>query len=289
MQLNGGNSSDSNAGCGDQIASYAWTIDGTISLSGPTPTLNTAVNPLSVGVHGVSLTVTDTFGATSTVSTVVTVRPALVSIEVNPSIATIGVGGQPSFQAIGHFNDGSTALLPSGGTGGGGGGQGPAFWSMHLTPGLNIDACATPQYPASMFPGGISIHGFTPDTSGAVHTTWSTSTPVVHFDGTITPAEVNLTLTCAEASAALGSLHATWTGLRYEGTATFNGGATTSQVSITGWSHKAPKPTGRFGLAAVSFGGKVFTIGGVEGSCGNIVPCSLIGPSTTVESYRPDH
>jgi N-acetylneuraminic acid mutarotase len=287
VQLNGGNSSDSNAGCGDQIASYAWTIDGTISLSGPTPTLNTAVNPLSVGVHGVSLTVTDTFGATSTSSTVVTVRPTLVSIEVNPSIATIGVGGQPSFQAIGHFNDGSTALLPSGVTGGGGSGQGPAFWSMHLTPGLNIDACATSQYPASMFTGGISIHGFTPDTSGAVHTTWSTSTPVVHFDGTITPAEVNLTLTCAEASAAIGSLHATWTGLRYEGTATFNGGATTSQVSITGWSHKAPKPTGRFGLAAVSFGGKVFAIGGVEGSCGDIVPCSLIGPSTTVESYNP--
>ena len=49
VQLNGAQSSDPNASCGDSIVNYAWTIDGTIHLSGPNPTLNTAVNALSAG------------------------------------------------------------------------------------------------------------------------------------------------------------------------------------------------------------------------------------------------
>src|SRR5204863_4945 len=54
---------------------YAWSIDnGAITLTGATPTLTAAqVSALGAGPHNVSLTVTDSFGATAPASTTLTI------------------------------------------------------------------------------------------------------------------------------------------------------------------------------------------------------------------------
>jgi PKD repeat protein len=87
ITLNGSSSFDPNVNCGDSIVSYAWTIDGTIHLSGPSPTLSTAINPLTIGSHPISLIVTDTFGLTSTATTTVNVTQ-------NRPVLTLKVNGQ---------------------------------------------------------------------------------------------------------------------------------------------------------------------------------------------------
>jgi PKD repeat protein len=233
--------------------------------------LDTALNPLTVGSHNVSLTVTDTFGATSTVSTVVNVQRVLVSIEVTPAMATIGLGGQQSFQAIGHYNDGSTQVLSSD-NGGGGGGSGPPLWQVHFGSGpgqgLNVDACTTPQYPS--VPGGYSSQVFAADqsTGTIIPTVWSPSTPIVQVNGTITPAapggQVVATLTCTTPGVpATGSIAATWSvsQSRYIGTFTDFAGHTGS-VTITGWSPQAAMPTRRFSFGAATVNGLAYAIGG---------------------------
>lgn len=75
LALNGSASSDPNTSCDDSIVSYHWNIgNGTYILTGATPALSAAqVNTLGVGTHSVQLTVTDTFGATGTASTTLTV------------------------------------------------------------------------------------------------------------------------------------------------------------------------------------------------------------------------
>jgi hypothetical protein len=284
VQLNGGNSSDPNTSCGDHILSYAWTIDGTVHLSGPTASLNTAVNGLSVGPHNVSLTVTDSFGAISTASASLNVSRVLVSIAVTPSSATVhpNQGGQ-QFTATGTFSDGSTQILQSGGHGGSGGGPSAAHWNIHFTPMIAVSACATAQYPA---PIDYSSQAFTPDsTTGAFQEIWSVSTPVLEVSGLLTPTQVTQTLRCTTPSlTTAGEISATWTGTRYEGTFSFGG--STGQVSITGWSSKMPMPSPRAGLGAAFVDGKVYAVGGVGGNCDGVTPCDF-GPLRTVESYDP--
>ncbi|MEO8681553.1 MAG: kelch repeat-containing protein, partial [Vicinamibacterales bacterium] len=388
VQLNGSNSSDSNVSCGDTIVSYAWTIDGTIHLSGPNPTLDTAVNALSAGSHPVSLQVTDSFGAIGTSSTTVNVQAVLVSISVSPSAITLSPGQNQTFQAIGHFSDGSTQMLQSGGGGSGPGGsiwnvnfgpgigldpvtcgllgQGNYFgseviavdpstgavlpttwepgnplvqvvggqltssqvsftvtcttsaasasfsatwngqayagtftgsggqsaavtispqasggniygqtspnWSLQFVSQINVSPCATAQYPA---PISYSSQGFT-DNQGAIHETWSVSTPVMTADGSITPTTVALTLGCTNGQAT-GTINAQWTGTRYDGTFSFNGGASTGAVSITGWSAKAPMLAPRFSLTAATVNGIVYAMGGVSPG----------GWPSSVEAYDP--
>ena len=387
VQLNGAQSSDPNAACGDSIVSHAWTIDGTIHLTGPNPTLNTAVNALSAGSHTVSLQVTDSFGAIGTASTTVNVQAVLVSISVSPSAMTLSPGQNQTFQAIGHFSDGTTRVLPSGNGGGPGGGslwnvnfapgiglnpvtcgvsgQGnyfnseviaadpstgtiiptiwepanplvqvasgqvtasqinftvmcttssapgsfsaawngqayvgtftgagqsaavtispytsggnngpnPPQWSIQfVSPSIDVSVCATAQSPA---PISFSSQALI-DRNGAIHETWSPGTPVVTADGTITPSNVALTIACTN-GAATGTIGAQWTGTRYDGTYSFNGGASTGSVSITGWSAKAPMATPRFSLAAAAVNGIVYAMGGV-------------GPgawASSVEAYNP--
>jgi N-acetylneuraminic acid mutarotase len=190
----------------------------------------------------------------------------LTSISVSPSAATISPGQNQSFQAIGHFSDGSTQVLPSGGNGGGGGGGGggtgpnPPSWQLHFAaPGIDVSACATAEHPA---PLGFSSQGFS-DVNGGVHETWSPGTPVVTADGTIDAADVFLALACTD-GAATGTINAHWTGTRYAGSFSFNGGASTGQVSITGWSPQAPMPTRRFSHGAATANGLVYAIGGVN-------------------------
>ena len=265
VQLNGALSSDSNASCGDSIVSYAWTIDGTIHLTGPNPALNTSVNALSAGSHTVSLQVTDTFGATATASTTVNVQAVLVSISVSPSAVTMGPGQNQMFQALGHFSDGSTRMLPSGSSGGGGGGGGtsgpnPPRWSIQfVSSSINVSACATAQSPAPITFDTQALN----DRNGTIQETWSPGTPVVTVGGTINAANVALTIACTNGSAT-GTINAQWTGTRYDGTFSFNGGASAGTVSITGWSVKASLPAPRFSLAAATVNGIVYAMGGVS-------------------------
>ena len=73
LTLDGTASSDPDAAAGDSIVSYAWTI-GTLTKTGATPALSAAeITELGLGSHTVSLTVTDTFGATNTATTTLTV------------------------------------------------------------------------------------------------------------------------------------------------------------------------------------------------------------------------
>jgi len=286
VTLNGGGSSDPNAGCGDSIVTYEWTIDGTLHLTGASPTLDTATNPLSTGSHNLTLTVTDEFGAIGNASTTINVQKVLVSIAVTPTTVTLQRGQQQQFTATGTFSDGSTEQLMSGNNGGGGGGGGGFFgpgelqWQIQFHPGGDFSACSTPQYP--IVGGGWSSQNLLPH-NGEVHMTWSPGTPVVNVDGTVTLNDVALTVACTN-GAASGTIEATWTGTRYEGVLFFNG-AMQGNVSITGWSRKTDLPSGRFGLTAAAVNGRVYAIGGVGGSCSGS-PCPYF-PLPNVDVYDP--
>jgi N-acetylneuraminic acid mutarotase len=204
-----------------------------------------------VGTTTITITAYDAAGNSAvTAFNVTVVQKTLVSISVSPSSASIAPGQNQTFQAIGHFSDGTTQTLPSGNGGSGGGvvtGPSNPAWSVQMTPPIDVNACATPQFPGPLnFPSqGILDQG------GVIHTTWSPGTPVVNVDGTITASNVNLTLTCTNNPAA-GSITATWNGTRYVGAYSFNAGASIGSVSITGWSQQAPMPATRFSLAAAS-------------------------------------
>jgi hypothetical protein len=72
--FDGSDSFDPNAAAGDYIVSYQWLIEGTYLLDGPAPLLTAAqVDVLGLGTYNVSLTVTDTFGATGSMSTILTI------------------------------------------------------------------------------------------------------------------------------------------------------------------------------------------------------------------------
>jgi PEGA domain-containing protein len=91
-------------------------------------------------------------------------------------------------------------------------------------PGLDVSACGL------IIPGlGFSSQGFNADLSGVFHEVWSTSTPVVQVDGTLTPAGLSATLRCLS-TAATGTISATPSGPDYLGTATLSG--TTASIRI---------------------------------------------------------
>ena len=98
---------------------------------------------------------------------------------------------------------------------------------------------------------------------------------------TITAANVNLTLLCTN-NTTTGSITAAWTGTRYQGTYSFNGGASTGSVSITGWSPQAPMPATRFSHAAASVNGNVYVFGG--GNPGQPSPALKYVPGTNTWS-----
>jgi hypothetical protein len=97
LLLNGTASSDADASCGDSIVSYSWLINGTIAASGPTPTVAAAqLAGLPIGTPvPVRLTVTDTFGATNSASTTVTVNAPATTTSLVATPSTVGV-----FQAV---------------------------------------------------------------------------------------------------------------------------------------------------------------------------------------------
>src|SRR6266850_1801292 len=77
VMLDGRGSSDPDAAYGDAIVRYDWLVGGTIALTGATPQLSAAqVSLLGAGLHGVQLTVGDTFGLTGTTSSTLTVNAA---------------------------------------------------------------------------------------------------------------------------------------------------------------------------------------------------------------------
>jgi N-acetylneuraminic acid mutarotase len=275
VQLNGTGSSDSIAPCGDSIVNYAWTIDGSIQLSGPNPTLDLAANNLAAGSHSVLLRVTDEFGATGTSSTTLNVNAVLVSVAVSPSTASLSIGQNQTFQAIGHYSDGTTRMLPSSGNGGGNGGGGgfsivPHWNVQFVSSQINLSVCATAQSPAPITFSSQAIN----DRNGVIDETWSPGTPVVTVGGTIDATTVNLTLVCTTSPVA-GTITAQWTGTKYEGTFSFNGSNGT--VAITGWSQHAPMPVARFSLAAAASGGIVYAFGGIAPNAW----------STSVDAYNP--
>lgn len=260
-------------------------------LSGIDSVVATPLTSGSTFPHGTTnetVTVTDVAGNTTIRNFSVTVTKTLMSIAVTPANASVHPTLNQQFTATGTFTDSSTEVLPSAGSGGGSGGgnsgQGSPMWEIHATSGMEFASCSTPQYP--LLPGNsafVSQNFF--DRNGVVHETWSPGTPVVTIDGTINPSDVVLSLACTS-GAATGTINAHWNRTRYEGTFSFNGGVSTSPVSITGWSGQAPMPTARFGVGAASANGQVYAIGGVGGSCDGVGPC-IFGPLTTVESYDP--
>lgn len=195
----------------------------------------------------------------------VTTDPTLVSIQVTPATASVAPGQNQTFTATGTFSDGSTHVLPNPvNNQGGNAGQASPLWQVHLTPDLNFLPCVSEQFPmptgADSSDTGFSSQNFT-NRNGTVHDTWSKITPFVLVDGSINETDVALNLVCTN-GAATGSIIAHWTGTRYEGSFTFNGGASTGAVSITGWSSKAGMPTRRFSHGAATVNGLVYAIGG---------------------------
>jgi N-acetylneuraminic acid mutarotase len=216
------------------------------------------------GTTSEAFTITDKAGNNTFRNFSVTVNKTLLSIAVSPLTASVNVGSGQSFQATGHFTSGSDQTMPtSGGSGGGGsGGSGGgttvpvgATWQLDFTSLLNINAC-----PGGM---GYSSQGVSPNSSGMVSTSWGNPAEV-QVSGTVMPPtapapQVNLTLTCVQGGAT-GSIVASWTGTRYEGTATLGG--PTSSVSIVGWSTKADLLPARFSFGAATVNGIVYAMGG---------------------------
>ncbi len=104
-------------------------------------------------------------------------------------------------------------------------------WSVIFNnPGLNPAACGL------IIPGlGFSSQGMQVDASGVFHAVWSTSTPVVQVDGTLSTSALNATLRCLN-TPATGSISATPSGADYLGTATLSG------VTVTIRVFKGPNP-----------------------------------------------
>ncbi len=104
----------------------------------------------------------------------------------------------------------------------------PVCGSWNVTfndPGLNVSACGL------IIPGlGFSSQGMNVDASGAFHEVWSTSTPVVQVDGTLTPTGLSATLRC-QSTPATGTISAAPAGGDYLGTATLSGITATIRVS----------------------------------------------------------
>ncbi len=125
LTLDGSGSSDPNASAGDSIVSYQWLVAGSLALSGPTPTLTAEqVDALGLGTYMLGLTVTDTFGATGTASSTLSIydnRPfAAFTATPNPAApgqavtldASSSTHGRPDRTIVSYawdFGDGSTA------------------------------------------------------------------------------------------------------------------------------------------------------------------------------------
>ena len=131
-----------------------YNASATDAIDGPRP-VSCAPQPntnFPIGLTTVQCSSTDTQGNLATGSFTVTVLARiLTSIEVSPSSASMTVGNGPFYQATGHYNDGSTQPLTSNSNLG----NGPPMWSGHLSPGMNINMCATAEYPPSSVIGGI--------------------------------------------------------------------------------------------------------------------------------------
>ena len=212
-------------------------------------------------------------GETSDLSnafTVTVTQPlTLLSISVTPTGTSVGVGETQQFQASGFFSDGLTRQLSTGSSGGNGGTSTPT-WNVHFTQSLNVGACASGTT--------FSSQAVTPNSSGVVSGSWGTP-QTVQVNGTVAsptaPApQVNLTLTCIPANGATGSVTATWTGTRYEGTATLSG--VTVPVVFTGWSTKTSLSTARSGIGAATVNGIVYALGG--GSPNQVQPVDAYDP-----------
>ena len=93
LALNGTASSDADVPCGDSIVGYSWLINGTIAASGPAPTIAAAqLAGLPIGTPiPVRLTVTDTFGATNTALTTVTINAPATTTSLAAAPSTVGV------------------------------------------------------------------------------------------------------------------------------------------------------------------------------------------------------
>ncbi|HZN56346.1 MAG TPA: PKD domain-containing protein [Candidatus Polarisedimenticolaceae bacterium] len=77
---------DSTPDTADDIASYAWSVDGGPSIEGPTATV-----PLALGAHAASLTVTDVLGADSVDDLVVNVidtLPPVIDLRLEPILVS---------------------------------------------------------------------------------------------------------------------------------------------------------------------------------------------------------
>ena len=224
-----------------------------------------------------AFTITDRAGNSIFRNFSVTVNKTLLSIAVSPTTASVAVGSSQSFTATGHFTSGPDQVLPtSGGGGGGGGGTGVpagATWQLHFTPGLNVSACAS-------VPGGFSSQGISPNAAGAVvNQLWGNGN-TVQVNGTVTLQQVELTIACNPGNGAAGTLSATWTGTRYQGSATFSG--STTAVSIAGWSTKASMPTARAAFGAATVNGIVYAMGG--GDPNQPQPVDAFDPATNAWS-----
>jgi PKD repeat protein len=127
VTLNGSDSTDANLACGDEIASYHWSInDGQILATGAAPALSSdQVEVLGTGVFSVHLTVTDSFGATGQADTTLGIydNQPIAVLHAIPNPAACGQSilfdASSSFQTrpdrmirtyVWDFGDGGTAV-----------------------------------------------------------------------------------------------------------------------------------------------------------------------------------
>lgn len=120
ITLDAGASSDIDAVCGDSIVNYAWDLDnnGAFETSGSTQTFSygqmQALGITSVGNHAIGLRLSDTLGATTTVSTtLIMVAPLPATITLSRTTLDVGalaVGASGAAQDISLSNPGGVAL-----------------------------------------------------------------------------------------------------------------------------------------------------------------------------------
>lgn len=206
------------------------------------------------GSTSVTATATDRAGNVATRNFTVTVNKALVSINVLPNTATINQGQSQMFQAQGVFTDNSTAILPTGGGGGSGTPQNTGtIWNVHFDDALNLSQCGSAASFSSQAIGGSSA------LPANIDSLWGPTNSVVHATGTVTATHVSLTLVCVNGQGTAGTLSADWTGTRYEGSWNFSNAI--GNVTVRGWSPKAPAPSARFSIGAVTVNGKIYVMG----------------------------
>jgi hypothetical protein len=108
-------SADPNSACGDGIASYAWLVNGSIPLSGVSPSLTPAqVAALGAGTFPVQLTVTDHSGLTGSASTLLHVQVTTINTVTTLTASATALGALQPVTMTASVTSATGAAVPNG-------------------------------------------------------------------------------------------------------------------------------------------------------------------------------